>query len=122
MTEDNQENKDNGQEDSVKTEEKHTTEVKVDMSGMQNAVITELKNQNEALTKQIGILTEAVGKLQPPVVEIKEVKTKGIVREEAKIDEVVKDGCVIEKADSGRGFQIYKNYDKETCKFKRLVR
>lgn len=109
----------------MKTEEKgemtKTTEIKVDMSGMQNAVIEELKAQNKALSEKMDAMMKLVElQKQPPVVM--EDKTKGIVKEEAKVEEKKIDGVVLEQAEFGKGFQIYRNYDKESCKFKRLVR
>jgi len=107
----------------IKTDEKttNTTEIKVDMSGMQNAIITEQAAQIKALSEKMDAMMKIVElQKQPPVVM--EDKTKGIVKEEAKVEEKINDGIVVEKADFGKGFQIYRNYDKENCKFKRLVR
>ena len=111
----------------TKVEEKgemtKTTEIKVDMSGMQNAIITEQASQIKALSEKMDIMMKIVElQKQPQVMEIKEDKTKGIVKEEVKKEEIKADGIVIEKADSGKGFQIYRNYNKEDCKFKRLIR
>ncbi len=60
-----------------------------------------------------------------PVEEPKPVEdeTKGTVGTETEEEESTEEGLVIEKADTGRGFQIYRDYDKdETGKFKRLSR
>ncbi len=57
--------------------------------------------------------------------EVKKDKTKGIIKEEVRQDvsSLSEQGFVIEKADSGRGFQFYKDYSKDTSgKLKRLVR
>lgn len=108
----------------MKTEEKgemtKTTEIKVDMSGMQNAVIEELKAQNKALSEKMDAMMKIVELQKQP--QVMEDKTKGIVKEEVKTEEKKNDGIVVEKAEFGKGFQIYRNYDKENCRFKRLVR
>jgi len=105
------------------TEQKHITEVKVDMSGMQ--AIADLKEQNNAMQKQMEILLgklDAMKQVSPVVPEVKEDKTKGIVKEEVKTEKRIEDGIVVEKADSGKGFQIWRDYSKENCRFKRLAR
>lgn len=51
-----------------------------------------------------------------------EDKTKGEVSSKAE-EKVSSDGIVIEKADTGKGFQIWKDFSKENSgKFKRLIR
>ena len=99
-----------------------TTEIKVDMSGMQNAIIEKQEAQIKALSEKMDAMMKIVEQRQPQVMETKENKTVGIVKEEAKVAEIKNNDIVIEKADFGKGFQIYRNYDKESCKFKRLVR
>ncbi len=66
----------------------------------------------------------------PPAEEPKEEKTeeaedetKGAVGTESEEDEVAEESAVIEKAETGRGFQIWRDYSKEDAgKFKRLSR
>jgi len=110
----------------VTTEQKHTTEVKVDMSGMLTEmadVKKELAESKKSNAEIKEILTKLLDQKQTPVVpEVKEDKTKGIVKEDKKVETKVEDGMVIEKADSGKGFQIWRDYSKENCKFKRLAR
>lgn len=90
-------------------------------------------------TETIKILTEQVDEVEEPKEEEKppvedkaeesteekpvEDKTKGEVGSEEKEEETTEEGLVIEKADTGKGFQIWRDYSKEsTGKFKRLSR
>ncbi len=50
-----------------------------------------------------------------------EDETKGVVGEPEE-EETTEEGLVIEKADSGKGFQIYRDYTKSSERFDRLVR
>ena len=102
-----------------KAEEKHTTEFKVDISGMtaliekQNAVIAEMSNKLDIMAKE---------RQTPSIVPEVKDKTVGIVKEEVKVEEKKDDGLVLEKADFGKGFQIWRNYNKYHDKLKRLSR
>jgi hypothetical protein len=59
--------------------------------------------------------------LKKQVAEAIEVKTKGVVTTQEKADPT--DGLVIERADSGKGFLMYRNMESlDSNKFKRLVR
>lgn len=51
-----------------------------------------------------------------------EDETKGVVGEPEKEEEATEEGLVIEKADTGKGFQIYRDYSKTAERFNRLVR
>ena len=75
--------------------------------------IKELVKEMESL----GVITETR--------EVSRNSTKGIVMDEAPKRISVEEGLIIEKADAGRGFQIYNDYnkiDKSNTKLKRLIR
>jgi hypothetical protein len=105
----------------VTAEQSHKTEVKVDLSGMNASVDEKIKAvQTEMNAKMDAIL----GLLQTkaPAQTEKIDATKGVVKTESKKDEKLDNSLVVEIADSGKGFQIWRNYNKEDCKYKRLVR
>jgi len=71
----------------------------------------------EELLKEIAKLQKAVERI-PSSAD----KTKGLIGGKVEVDDsVVDENLVIEKADSGTGFQIYRDYNRET-KFNRLKR
>jgi len=92
--------------------------------------------------KSIAALAEVVGKLAKKVQEDEEapapteVKAEGEDESPAVEDETVgevggeaeeapaetEEGFVVEKADTGKGFQIYRDYSRESGKFNRLCR
>lgn len=120
------------EEEEVAEEKVHRTEVKLDMSAM-----TTIAEQIKALTEQVSVLSKRITendeeKEQPPAEEEPKVEqpkekpvdeTKGEVVAEPEVEaEETSEGFVIEKADSGRGFQIWRDYSKDAGKFKRLSR
>ncbi len=102
----------------------HTTEVKVDMSGMLK-VIEELKAQNKMLSDKLDVVTAKIAEKQsPPVIpEAKPNQTKGIVAEEVKNMPKMDASLVVERAEFGKGFEIYRDVSKDvSAQFIRLAR
>ena len=96
----------------VETKElEHKTEINVDMSGVQNQ-ISELRDEIKRLegkkvTKN-SFVDETTG-------------TVGDVEED--VSESGEDGVVLELAETGKGFALYRDYSKDSSgKLKRLVR
>ena len=117
----------------VTTENIQKIEVKADISGVNSIVKEEVGRAIESSEKKTNEMFEKIMKelellKQPPAkmeIEVKTEKkdsTKGIVTEEVKKVES-KGDIVFEMADTGKGFQIYRDYNKENSnKFKRLIR
>lgn len=93
----------------------------------------ELKEINDAkekaeLTEKIRaeekakLMTEIEASKVIAPLQVSEDKTKGEVS--SKKEEIISDNSlIVEKADIGKGFQIWKDFSKDnTCKFKRLIR
>ncbi len=87
----------------------------------------------KALTEQVDEVEEPKEEESQPPVEDKteestedkpvEDETKGTVGEEETEETQTEESLVIEKADTGKGFQIWRDYSKESAgKFKRLSR
>ncbi len=111
----------------VKTEEVKTEMVKVDMSEV-NASISALAEQVSKLTKKVAEQDNVPAPVEQSTEdEISkapaEDETTGEVGEdESSNEEVAEESFVVEKADVGRGFQIYRDYSKDSGKFNRLCR
>ena len=96
--------------------EVHKTEINVDMSAVTEA-IKSLKEEIVALKK--------VKEEEPAVEEPKvEDKTKGeVAPEEPEADAETTESMVLEQAESGKGFAIWRDYSKDNSgKLKRLIR
>ena len=106
----------------VKEEKTQVTEIKVDMSGVLTT-IDEIKKSDIELKETLKQILEIVR--QPPVKLETEKKdeTKGIVKEMKKEEVKTDESLVLEKAETGKGFQMWRDYTKENSgKFKRLIR
>ena len=124
-----EEQKEEKPEEEEKEEKKPAEEkinVNIDMSGVQKQ-IAELSKQVAELAKVKE--QEDTPPAEKPAEEEKPAKepedeTKGEVggEEESEESEPAEEGYVIEKADTGKGFAIWRDYDKTPGKFKRLVR
>ena len=93
-------------------ESEHKTEINVDMTGVQ---------------KQIAELKEEIQRLEGKKVTKSSFvdETSGIVgtNVEEDVDESRDSGLVLEQAETGKGFALYRDYSKdESGKLKRLVR
>lgn len=124
------------EEATVKTEAKevigmeksHETIVNnnVDMSAVVEVLKdfkAEMKSMREEMNA-IKVAKESITSNNSPVKnESIENKTKGIVGNKEVVEDTNSDSLVVERADYGEGFAIYKDYNKDlTGKFKRLVR
>jgi len=93
------------------TEEK--INVNVDMSGVQNQ-IAELSKQIAEMLK----VKEQESEEEPT----DETKGEVVSDEEKEEPEVAEEGYVVEQAETGKGFSIWRDYSKTPGKFKRLAR
>lgn len=101
--------------------------VNVDMSAVTESI--------KALAEQVASLSKKVSENEVPAPSADaeeeekpsapaEDETKGEVADESEEDETVvaEEGFVVEKADVGKGMQMYRDYSKESGKFNRLCR
>ena len=114
----------------VAEEKIHKTEVKVDMSAVTEALnslraeVVEMKKVREQETPPADKTAEEEKPEETPAAEPAD-ETKGVVatEPEAEAEETVDESMVCEKAETGKGFQIYTDFSKDTSgKFKRLIR
>jgi len=97
------------------TEEK--INVNVDMSGVQNQ-IAELSKQIAEMLK----VREQEPVEKPAEETADETKGEVVSDEEKEEPEVAEEGYVVEQAETGKGFSIWRDYSKTPGKFKRLAR
>ena len=110
-------------------EEKVKTEVKLDigLTEIMKTLVDEIKSVKVELAEMKKVKQE----IAPPAKAIAEEEkpkvideTKGIINNKNVAES--SDNVVIERADMGKGFQIYRDYSKlqkdESCKLKRLIR
>jgi len=109
-------------EEAPAEEKFHKTEINVDMSGVQK--------QLAELAKQIAEL-KVKEQEEPAPVEEPEKKeepadeTKGEVAPKEPEEEETSESLVLEQAETGKGFAIWRDYskeDSETSKLKKLIR
>jgi hypothetical protein len=79
-----------------------------------------LKAVDEKMNAKVEVKTESVNPSVSVIVK-KVDETKGIVASKTDVEEELSSDIVYEAADTGRGFQIWRNYT-DTNKFKRLAR
>jgi len=118
-------------EETTEESAKTVTNVNVDMSAVAKSI--------QSLTEQVSMLAKKVkeqdetpaptetpekdsGEDDIPEPQVKD-ETKGEVgSEEVETPAETEEGFVLEKADTGKGFQIYRDYSKASGKFNRLCR
>ena len=114
-----------------KPEEKETTEEKTNVVLLKE--IADLKEKvrvaefedrvRKEVVKQLKVKEDKKSEKDEEPKEEPEDKTKGEVGTEEPSEETTEEGVVIEKADVGKGFQIWKDYSKDSSgKLKRLIR
>lgn len=97
------------------------TEVKVDLTGIQETLKASMNEIRAEVKKEIDAIKESI-KQPPAKAEEKKDSTKGIV-EEKKAEAKKEGSLVVERAEFGRGLQIWRDYAKENPgKFKRFAR
>ena len=119
------ETKDDEKKDVAEEKVKETI-VKVDMSEV-NATIKALSEQVATLTKKVVEQDEtpapAEKKAEDEILKTPvEDETKGDVGEREEETEEAEEGYVVEKAETGKGLQLYRDYSQESGKFNRLCR
>ena len=103
------------------------TNVNVDMSAVVESIKT-LGEQVGALTKKVNEQEETPAPAEKPAEDeisekpVEDETTGEVGSEEPEKPEVSEESLVLEKAETGKGFQIYRDYSKDTGKFNRLCR
>jgi len=90
------------------------------ISASMNKMEEKIKALDEKMNTKVEVKTESVNP-SVSVIEKKANETKGIVASKTEVDEDLSSDIVYEQADTGRGFQIWRNYT-DKSKFKRLAR
>jgi len=122
--EDKEEAKEEGTDEEVAEEKLQKTVINnsIDMSAF-TEMVKSLKEEIKELKKEMADEKEKDSE-NPSAEDAPKDETKGEVKTDAEEDEdkEVDEGMHYEKADTGKGFQLWRDYTSEDCKFKRLLR
>ena len=98
------------------------TKIEVDLSGIQETLKASVNEIRNEMKKEIDALKESMKQPPAKIEAEKKDTTKGLVVEQ-KVETKKEGSMVVERAEFGKGLQIWRDYAKENPgKFKRFAR